>query len=436
MLRVEASTGRIAGGKRPGHWGCRAGEVVKYPDAVAESVVDSSRERSSVVRTPQVVIADNEIFEAHEGGKLSVVLKSPLDTQRALSIAYTPGVAQVSRAIAADVTLAKRYTWANRLVAVISDGTAVLGLGDIGPAASLPVMEGKSALFKTFGGLDSIPIVLDTKDPDEIVETIVRLRPTFGAVNLEDISAPRCFEIERRVIEALDCPVMHDDQHGTAIVVLAALLGASKVLERDMHNLKIVISGAGAAGIACANILLAKGIGDITVLDSRGIVHTGRNDLNPFKAELATRTNPRGLTGGTAEALTGADVFMGVSAGLVPEELIATMTPGGIVFAMSNPDPEIHPDVARKYAAVVATGRSDFPNQINNVLAFPGVFRGALDAGARRITEKMKVAAAEAIFSVVGDDLAVDHIVPSALDPRVGPAVAAAVAAASEESVG
>ncbi|MCB0950204.1 MAG: NADP-dependent malic enzyme [Mycobacterium sp.] len=389
---------------------------------------------SETVRTPQVVIEDNEIFEAHEGGKLSVELKSPLDTQRALSIAYTPGVAQVSRAIAADATLAKRYTWANRLVAVISDGSAVLGLGDIGPAASLPVMEGKSALFKTFGGLDSIPIVLDTKDPDEIVETIIRLRPTFGAVNLEDISAPRCFEIERRVIEALDCPVMHDDQHGTAIVVLAALLGASEVLGRDMHTLKIVISGAGAAGIACANILLAKGIGDITVLDSKGIVHTDCDDLNPFKAELATRTNPRGLRGGIAEALDGADVFMGVSAGLVPEELIAKMAPGGIVFAMSNPDPEIHPDVARKYAAVVATGRSDFPNQINNVLAFPGVFRGALDAGARRISEKMKVAAAEAIFSVVGDDLAVDHIVPSALDPRVGPAVAAAVAAASQES--
>jgi malate dehydrogenase (oxaloacetate-decarboxylating) len=387
---------------------------------------------AELVRTPQVVIDDAEIFAAHEGGKLSVELKSPLDTQRALSIAYTPGVAQVSRAIATDHTLAAKYTWANRLVAVISDGSAVLGLGDIGPAASLPVMEGKSALFKTFGGLDSIPIVLDTKDTDEIVETIIRLRPTFGAVNLEDISAPRCFEIERRVIEALDCPVMHDDQHGTAIVVLAALLGAAKALERDMHTLKIVISGAGAAGIACANILLAKGISDITVLDSQGIVHTGRGDMNPFKAELATRTNPRGLTGGMAEALVGADVFMGVSAGLVPEELIATMAPGGIVFAMSNPDPEIHPDVARKYAAVVATGRSDFPNQINNVLAFPGVFRGALDAGARRITEKMKVAAAEAIFSVVGDDLAVDHIVPSALDPRVGPAVAAAVAAASE----
>ena len=384
------------------------------------------------MRTPQVVIDDAEIFAAHEGGKLSVALNEPLDTQRALSIAYTPGVAQVSRAIAADATLAKKYTWANRLVAVISDGSAVLGLGDIGPAASLPVMEGKAALFKTFGGLDSIPIVLDTKDPDEIVETIVRLRPTFGAVNLEDISAPRCFEIERRVIEALDCPVMHDDQHGTAIVVLAALMGASKALDRDMTSLRVVTSGAGAAGVACTNILLAAGITDITVLDSKGIVESGRADLNPFKVDLAARTNPRGLTGGAAEALAGADVFMGVSAGKVPEELIATMAPNCIVFAMSNPDPEIHPDVARKYAAVVATGRSDFPNQINNVLAFPGVFRGALDAGARRITEAMKVAAAEAIFSVVGDDLSVDYIVPSALDPRVGPAVAAAVAAASQ----
>jgi malate dehydrogenase (oxaloacetate-decarboxylating) len=397
---------------------------------VSESTVASSPERSSAERTPQVVIEDAEIFDAHEGGKLSVELKEPLDTQRALSIAYTPGVAQVSRAIATDHTLAAKYTWANRLVAVVSDGTAVLGLGDIGPAASLPVMEGKSALFKSFGGLNSIPIVLDTKDPDEIVETLIRLRPTFGAVNLEDISAPRCFEIERRVIEALDCPVMHDDQHGTAIVVLAALLGATKVLERDIHALKVVISGAGAAGVACANILLNKGITDVVVLDSQGIVHAGRDNLNSFKAELAGRTNPRKLTGGVAEALEGADVFLGVSAGVVPEELIATMAPDSIVFALSNPDPEIHPDAARKYAAVVATGRSDFPNQINNVLAFPGVFRGALDAGARRITEKMKVAAAEAIFSVVGEDLAVDHIVPSALDPRVGPAVAAAVAAA------
>jgi malate dehydrogenase (oxaloacetate-decarboxylating) len=378
-----------------------------------------------------VVIEDSEIFTAHEGGKLSIALNSPLDTQRALSIAYTPGVAQVSRAIAGDATLADKYTWANRLVAVVSDGSAVLGLGDIGAAASLPVMEGKAALFKTFGGLDSIPIVLDTKDPDEIVETLIRLRPTFGAVNLEDISAPRCFEIERRVIEALDCPVMHDDQHGTAIVVLAALLGAVKVLDRDLTGLKVVVSGAGAAGVACTNILLNSGITDIVVLDSVGIVSSGRSDLNAIKADLAGRTNPRGLTGGVAEALAGADVFLGVSAGLVPEELIATMAPNGIVFALSNPDPEIHPDVARRYAAVVATGRSDFPNQINNVLAFPGVFRGALDAGARRITEEMKVAAAHAIFSVVGDDLAVDRIVPSALDPRVGPAVAAAVAEAS-----
>ncbi len=402
---------------------------------MADNVVTAG-EGSPQVRTPQVVIEDSEIFAAHEGGKLSVALKSPLDTQRALSIAYTPGVAQVSRAIAADKTLAAKYTWANRLVAVVSDGSAVLGLGDIGAAASLPVMEGKSALFKEFGGLDSIPIVLDTKDPDEIVETLIRLRPTFGAVNLEDISAPRCFEIERRVIEALDCPVMHDDQHGTAIVVLGALQGACKALDRDMHELRVVISGAGAAGVACANILLAKGITDVTVLDSKGIVHTGRSDLNSFKAELAERTNPGGRTGGIAEAVDGADMFLGLSAGVVPEDIIATMAPNGIVFALSNPDPEIHPDAARKHAAVVATGRSDFPNQINNVLAFPGVFRGALDAGARRITERMKVAAADAIFSVVGDELAVDHIVPSALDPRVGPAVAAAVAAASEESAG
>jgi malate dehydrogenase (oxaloacetate-decarboxylating) len=380
---------------------------------------------------PQIVVTDEEIFEAHVGGKLSVGLKSPLDTQRALSIAYTPGVAQVSRAIAADQTLTARYTWASRLVAVVSDGSAVLGLGDIGPLASLPVMEGKCALFKAYGDLDAIPIVLDTKDPDEIVETLVRLRPTFGAVNLEDISAPRCFDIERRLIEALDCPVMHDDQHGTAIVVLAAMMGATKVLDRDISSLRVVISGVGAAGMACANILLAAGVSDMTVLDSRGILHPNRDDLTPVKLGLARRTNLDGRSGGMVEALKGADVFLGLSGGLVPEELIATMAPDGIVFALSNPDPEIHPEIAAKHAAVVATGRSDFLNQINNVLAFPGVFRGALDAGARRITEKMKVAAAEAIFGVVGDDLAREYIVPSPLDPRVGPAVAAAVAAAS-----
>jgi malate dehydrogenase (oxaloacetate-decarboxylating) len=385
-------------------------------------------------RAEQGVITDADIFEAHGGGKLSVGLTTPLDTQRALSIAYTPGVAQVSRAIAADHTLASRYTWASRLVAVVSDGSAVLGLGDIGPAASLPVMEGKCGLFKEFAGLDAIPIVLDTKDPDEIIETLVRLRPTFGAVNLEDISAPRCFEIERRAVEALDCPVMHDDQHGTAIVVLAALMGASKLLCRDMSSLRVVVAGSGAAGVACSKLLLAMGVSDITVLDSRGILHTGRDDMNSVKADLARGTNPRGLTGGMVEALEGADVFLGLSAGVVPEELIATMAPGGIVFALSNPDPEIHPDIAAKYAAVVATGRSDFPNQINNVLAFPGLFRGALDAGARRITEKMMVAAATAILSVVSDDLAPDRIVPSPLDLRVGEAVAAAVAGTADSS--
>ncbi|KQH77427.1 malate dehydrogenase [Mycobacterium gordonae] len=389
---------------------------------------------SETLESSQVVITDDEIFAAHEGGKLSVSLTSPLNTQRALSLAYTPGVAQVSRAIATDRTLAGRYTWASRLVAVVSDGTAVLGLGDIGPAASLPVMEGKCALFKEYGGLNAIPIVLDTKDPDEIVETLVRLRPTFGAVNLEDISAPRCFEIERRVIEALDCPVMHDDQHGTAVVSLAALMGAAKVLGRDMTALRVVVSGAGAAGVACTNLLLAMGVSDITVLDSRGIVHSGRDDMNSVKHELARRTNPGGRTGGSVEALDGADVFLGVSGGLVPEELIATMAPEGIVFALSNPDPEIHPDIAAKYAAIVATGRSDFPNQINNVLAFPGIFRGALDVGARRITQKMMVAAAEAIYSVASEDLAIDRIVPSPLDRRVGEAVAAAVALAAEDS--
>jgi malate dehydrogenase (oxaloacetate-decarboxylating) len=388
----------------------------------------------SEIAPSHIVIGDDEIFEAHVGGKLSVEMKAPLDTQRALSIAYTPGVAQVSRAIAADHTLASRYTWANRLVAVVSDGSAVLGLGDIGPAAALPVMEGKSALFKQFADLNAIPIVLDTKEPDEIVETLVRLRPTFGAVNLEDISAPRCFEIERRVIEALDCPVMHDDQHGTAIVVLAALMGASKLLGRDMGSMRVVVSGAGAAGVACSKLLLAMGVSDVTVLDSRGILHTGRDDMNIIKSDLARSSNPRGLAGGMVEALKEADVFLGVSAGVVPEELIATMASDCVVFALSNPDPEIQPDVAAKYAAVVATGRSDYPNQINNVLAFPGVFRGALDAGARRITEKMMVAAAEAIFSVVSDDLAPDRIVPSPLDMRVGKAVAQAVARAADNT--
>lgn len=375
-------------------------------------------------------ISTGEIFAAHEGGKLSVETTMPLDSARALSIAYTPGVAQVSRAIAADPALAGTHTWASRLVAVVSDGTAVLGLGNIGAAASLPVMEGKSALFKTFGGLNSIPLVLETTDVDEIIETLVRLRPSFGAVNLEDISAPRCFELEERLIEALDCPVMHDDQHGTAIVVLAALTNAVRVTGKELAGLRVVVSGAGAAGVACANILLEAGINDVVVLDSRGILSAGRS-LEGVKGDLAGRTNPRNLEGGVAEAMAGADVFVGVSSGTVPESVLADMAPDAVIFALSNPDPEVHPDIAARYAAVVATGRSDFPNQINNVLAFPGIFRGALDSGARRITPAMKVAAARAIADLVGDDLAADHVVPSPLDPRVAPAVAAAVGAAA-----
>ncbi|PXY33826.1 malate dehydrogenase [Prauserella flavalba] len=377
-------------------------------------------------------MSDDEIFGGHEGGKLSVTATRPITQARDLSIAYTPGVAKVSRAIAEDAALAKRYTWADRLVAVVSDGTAVLGLGDIGPSASLPVMEGKSVLFKTFAGLDSIPLVLDTTDVDEIVETLVRLRPSFGAVNLEDVSAPRCFELEDKLKAALDCPVMHDDQHGTAIVVLAALRGANMVLDRAIADQRVVISGAGAAGVACTRILQAAGVGDVTVLDSKGIVHAGRAGLNPIKEQLAETTNTAGLRGGLAEALKGADVFIGLSSSTIDESLLATMAGDSIVFALSNPDPEVHPDVAARYASVVATGRSDFPNQINNVLAFPGVFKGALDSGARSITENMKLAAADAIASVAADKLAADHIVPSPLDPRVAPEVAAAVAKAAE----
>lgn len=374
-----------------------------------------------------------EIFAAHEGGKLRVELSSPIDSKRDLSIAYTPGVAQVSSAIHNDPTLAGPYTWASRLVVVVSDGTAVLGLGDIGPAASLPVMEGKSALFQRFAGLNSIPLVLDTTNVDEIVETLVRLRHSFGAVNLEDISAPRCFELEAKVIEALDMPVMHDDQHGTAVVVLAALTNAAKVVDRELTSLRVVISGAGAAGIAVAEMLLTAGISDVIILDSRGILSTDRTDMYDVKENFAKRSNPRNIVGGPVQAFENADVYIGVSSGQVDESLLATMSSDAMIFAMANPTPEVHPDVAVKYAKIVATGRSDFPNQINNVLAFPGIFRGALDAGARRITPAMKIAAAQAIAGIVGDDLAADYIIPSPLDERVAPAVAAAVMAAVEK---
>ncbi|GAA3708278.1 NADP-dependent malic enzyme [Zhihengliuella alba] len=373
-------------------------------------------------------ITQDEIFDSHLGGKLSVETTMPLDSKRALSIAYTPGVAQVSRAIAEDPSKHATHTWASRLVAVVSDGTAVLGLGDIGAAASLPVMEGKSALFREFGGLNSIPLVLDTTDVDEIVETLVRLRPSFGAVNLEDISAPRCFELEQRLIEALDCPVMHDDQHGTAVVVLAALTNAAKVTGRAFSDLRVVVAGAGAAGIAITEILLARGVADVILTDSRGTIHRDRDDLNQIKAHYAARTNGENVIGGMREALEGADAVIGVSSAKIAEEDLARMNDDAIVFALSNPDPEVMPDVAARYAAVVATGRSDFPNQINNVLAFPGIFRGALDSGARRITPAMKIAAAEAIAALVEDKLSAGFIVPSPLDPRVAEAVARAVA--------
>ena len=375
-------------------------------------------------------ITEADIFDAHLGGKLSVQSKMPLTTKRDLSIAYTPGVAQVSRAIAADPALAATHTWASRLVVVVSDGTAVLGLGNIGAAASLPVMEGKSALFKEFGGLDSIPLVLNTTNVDEIVETLVRLRPSYGAVNLEDVSAPRCFELEARLIEALDCPVMHDDQHGTAVVVLAALLNAAKVAGKELGQMRAVISGAGSAGIAISEILINVGLGDVVLVDSKGIIHRDRDDLNAVKAKYAAITNKDGLIGGIREALDGADVVVGVSSSKFLEEDLAGMNDDAIIFALSNPDPEVMPHVARKYAAVVATGRSDFPNQINNVLAFPGIFRGALDAGARRITSEMKLAAAYAIAGLVQENLSSEFIVPSPLDPRVMPAVSAAVKAA------
>ncbi len=378
-------------------------------------------------------ITDEEIFNAHLGGKLTIGSKMPLSTKRDLSIAYTPGVAKVSQAIADDPAKHETHTWTGRLVAVVSDGTAVLGLGNIGAAASLPVMEGKAALFKQYADLNSIPLVLNTTDVDEIVETVVRLSPSFGAVNLEDISAPRCFEIERRLIEALDMPVMHDDQHGTAVVTLAALIGAARQTQRDISSLKVVVSGAGSAGVAVTNLLLSAGVADVIVLDSRGTINRQRDDLNEIKAELASRTNRDDVIGGLAEALEGADVVVGLSSSQFPEEAVAKMNDNAIIFALSNPTPEIMPDVASKYAAVVATGRSDFPNQINNVLAFPGIFRGALDAGAKKITEAMKVAAAHAIADLVGDDLAADYIIPSAIDERVMPAVAAAVAAASAE---
>jgi malate dehydrogenase (oxaloacetate-decarboxylating) len=373
------------------------------------------------------------VFARHRGGKMAISSTVPLATRDDLALAYTPGVARVCQAVAEEPGLAREYTWIGHTVAVVTDGSAVLGLGNIGPLAALPVMEGKAVLFKQFGGVDAVPICLDTQDVDEIVAVVTALAPSFGGINLEDISAPRCFEIERRLDEALPIPVFHDDQHGTAIVVLAALRNAAALLDRKLGELRVVISGAGAAGVAVTRMLVAGGVaaGELLVCDSRGIIHSGRSDLRDAKAQLAELTNAAGRSGSVADALVGADVLIGVSGGSIEEAALAGMSAGGIIFALANPDPEVHPEVAARHAAVVATGRSDFPNQINNVLAFPGVFRGALNCGTPRITQTMKVAAADAIASVVADDLRPDQIVPSALDPQVAPAVAAAVAAAA-----
>jgi malate dehydrogenase (oxaloacetate-decarboxylating) len=371
---------------------------------------------------------NDPVFRAHEGGKIEVVPTQTLRDRADLALLYTPGVAEVSRAIAADPALALRYTTRGNTVAVITDGTAVLGLGNIGPLAALPVMEGKAVLFKHFAGVDAVPVCLETGTVEELVEAIVRLAPTYGGINLEDISAPRCFEIERQLRERLDIPVFHDDQHGTAIVVLAALINAARVVGKDLDALRVVVSGAGAAGVAVANIMARAGVEDVVVCDSRGIVSPTRTDLVEHKHRLAATTNPRGLSGSVGQALVGADAFIGVSGGQVAEQDIARMAPRAIVFALANPDPEVHPLVAARHAEVVATGRSDFPNQINNVLAFPGLFRGAFDSGAPQITEAMKLAAARAIASLVAEPTA-QEIVPSVFDERVAPAVAAAVAA-------
>ena len=364
-------------------------------------------------------------------GKMEIKLKCPLETKDDLSTAYTPGVAEPCRKIHENPDDVYKYTLKQNTVAVVSDGTAVLGLGDIGPLAAIPVMEGKSVLFKKFGNVDAFPICLDTKDVDEIVETVKRIAPSFGGINLEDISAPRCFEVERRLKEELDIPVFHDDQHGTAIVCTAGLTNALKIVDKKWEDLNIVISGAGSAGISICKLLQRFGAGNIVLVDSRGALVEGDLRLNPAKQEIAKVTNKNKETGSLKDVIAGKDVFIGVSApGLVTEEMVRSMAKDPIIFAMANPTPEIMPDEAlRGGARIVATGRSDFPNQINNVLVFPGIFRGALDARATAITEPMKVAAAKAIASIVSDDeLREDYIIPDPFNEKVAAAVARAVA--------
>jgi malate dehydrogenase (oxaloacetate-decarboxylating) len=382
----------------------------------------------------KVASATDRTFAMHEGGKISVVGKSPVRDRDDLSMAYTPGVARVCRAIHADPAKAYEYTIRKNTVAIVSDGSAVLGLGNIGPLGAMPVMEGKALLFKEFAGVDAFPICLSTQDTDEIVRAVEMIAPTFGGVNLEDISAPRCFEIEERLRKSTDIPIFHDDQHGTAVVATAALLNALKIVGKQMNEIKVVISGVGAAGVACAKMLLASGVKNVVSCDRKGAIYAGRDsDLNPAKRWIAENTNPDRVQGTLAQALVGADVFLGVSApNLISRADVAKMAKDPIVFAMANPDPEVRPEEVADIVKVMATGRSDYPNQINNVLCFPGLFRGALDCLARDINEPMKVAAAEAIAALVTpEELALGTIIPSPFAPAAAPAVAAAVAAAA-----
>jgi malate dehydrogenase (oxaloacetate-decarboxylating) len=372
-------------------------------------------------------------FLMHLGGKIEVVGKAPLKTRDDLSMAYTPGVARVSTAIAEDPQLVWNLTIKKNTVAVVTDGTAVLGLGDIGPEAALPVMEGKALLFKEFGGVDAWPICLATKDEDEIVAAVRAIAPVFGGINLEDIAAPRCFAIEKRLREELDIPVFHDDQHGTAVVVLASFLNALRVVDKRAEDVKVVITGVGAAGIATTKILVASGVENVIGVDRHGALSRGDPALTAMKAEYAELTNPNLERGSADDVLVGADVYIGLSApGAVSAEGISRMAADAIVFAMANPTPEVGPEEIEDFAAVIATGRSDYPNQINNVLAFPGIFRGALDARASDITERMKIAAAEAIAGVIPpEELSADYIVPSVFNAEVAQRVAAAVAEAA-----